>query len=705
MSKKDIYVLGTGLSHDGSVCLLKNGEMCVAIEKERITRIKHDGHNDTKAIQYCLDAAAITLKDIDLVVQNAHYTFFEYGNDFFRGKRIFAKYPDIPIFTISHHLAHAYSAIGMSPFEEMVVLVLDGSGNSMDVCIDKTGAVIPESVDPEIQHIYFEKDSYYLYSKNKLKTLYKDFSPFGELLKEYPMRPNSIKHSIGGVYHGASEYCFNNVQDVGKLMGLAPYGKPGVYNLEIFSMKDGRVFVNYDWMKHFRKPARTYEEFSRNFQYYADIAYLVQKEVEKAILYIVRSRNALYPFPNLAYTGGVALNAVANMLILREKLHNQVYITPAAGDNGVAIGCAYYGWLEVLKKERVKHNGNTCFGRVYPREQIENSLNEYIIPKAESVSAYVELLFKSIPKALKKQKLNNPRYTIQFMIREVGVYSLEFRHERVILTREVIPNPNASIYLDGMTLLNSLRDQNYLVKSFKEHKIIASGDVDYFLNLLDMQKLWKECSRQNNIAPNDKIRYKEEFDVVSKSAQLLAEGKVIGWFQDGSEFGPRALGHRSILADPRHPEIRDFINSKIKFREDFRPFAPSVLQEDISKLFDFSGESPYMILVAKIKDDIKGKVPSIVHVDNTCRIQTVTPDWNPHYYDLLKAFKNITGIPILLNTSFNKRGMPIVETPEDAINFFYDCALDCLVINNYIVYKDYDQIQSKTLVFSSTEQK
>ena len=347
---KPIYVLGTGLSHDGSACLLKDGRICVAIEKERITRVKHDGFNDSAAIVYCLDAAGIQLSDLDLVVQNANFSMLKSGSDWFHGPRILGN--GVPVVTISHHLAHAYSAIGTSPFEESAVLVIDGCGNALDDCIDLSDSIVTENPPDELRPLYFEKDSYYTFANNRMLSRYKDFSVWGMGVKDQPMFPNTTRHSIGGLYLGASVYVFSGMEDPGKLMGLAPYGRPGIYDFPIFDLVDGRAFVRYDWMKQFRRPCRSYEQFKANFQYYADIAYWVQREVERAILYVIEHRYRLAPHKNLCYSGGVALNAVANRRILTEGPFENVYIQPAAADNGLAVGCAYYGWLESTQAGR-----------------------------------------------------------------------------------------------------------------------------------------------------------------------------------------------------------------------------------------------------------------------------------------------------------------------------------------------------------------
>lgn len=560
-NEKPIYVLGTGLSHDGSACLLKDGRIQVAIEKERLTRSKHDGFNDSDAVNYCLVAAGITYNDLALVVQNANFGMLEHSNDWWHGPRVVNQ--TVPVVTITHHLAHAYSAIGTAPFDEAGILVIDGAGSSFDDCIDLDGAILPENPSPELRHLYFEKDSFYVFKDNKVTPVYKDFSPWGSSMKNYPMHPNTTLHSIGGMYLSASMYVFSGFEDPGKLMGLAPYGRPGVYDFEAFELKEGRALVRYDWMSNFDQPCRSYKQFKQNFQYYADIAYWIQREVERAILYVIDARHELAPSQHLAYAGGVALNAVTNRRILTESKFKDIYIQPAAGDNGLAVGCAYYGWMEVLKRERVRHNGSMALGRSYPN--------------------------KTVAETLERRR--------------------------------------------------------------------------------------------------DWVSYAATSDYIQLTAKLLDEGKTVGWFQDGAEFGPRALGHRSILADPRRAAMRDFINSKIKFREDFRPFAPSVLAEDVSVYFECDYESPYMILIAPVRPEWRHVIPSVVHLDNSARIQTVKASISPKYHELIRAFKERTGISVLLNTSFNRRGMPIVETPEEALNFFLNCDLDVLVLNNYIVHK------------------
>jgi len=560
---KPVYVLGIGLSHDGAACLLKDGKILVAIEKERISRIKHDGGNDLLTVQYCLDAAGITIDDLSLVVQCANFEKEEILKHRYKGQRLFPAACNIPFVTISHHLAHAYSAIGTSPFDECCVMVIDGCGSFFHQCDDLDNAFIPKHTNSQ-PGLYGEKDSYYFFDGKSLKPLYKDFSIINYLQKPGQVYLPTSNHSIGGLYSMASYYCFGDFDDAGKLMGLAPYGNKNVYQEQLFELKGGSVWVNEEVMhKYFTQPADwVTRPFKEHFQYYADIARWLQDETERAILYVFNERLHFFPHENICYAGGVALNAVANTKIIEQTGIKNLYIEPAAGDNGLALGCAFYGWMDVLQKERIKHKGGTCFGKTYDNDSVLSAINKY----------------------------------------------------------------------------------------------------------------------------NLSINWVEEKNIEQKTAACLMEGKTVGWFQLGCEFGPRALGRRSILADPRSKDIQLHINTNIKFREDFRPFAPAVLFEDKDECFELGLESPYMILVDHIKKEWKDKMPGIVHVDGTCRAQTVKDKDEP-FYKLLCEWKKQSGISVLLNTSFNKKGMPIVETPEQAIDFFLHCSLDILIINNYIITK------------------
>jgi carbamoyltransferase len=556
-----IYVIGTGLSHDSSVCLLADGKVVLGIEKERLTRKKHDAGNDRLAMQYVLDRAGITLDDVALVVQNENFGMFRDGNLRY-GEEHRLLTDATQVVTISHHLAHAYSAFGPSGFSQASVLVIDGCGNSYEDCMDLLPTTLLDKVPPGCEHVYFEKDSYYTSSDGVLRAVAKDFSSWGA--RGRPLTPPTTMHSIGGAYQAFSEYVFSDFNDSGKLMGLAPYGKPGRFGLPLFDFRDGQVFVCRDTLQAFTSPAQSRTALKADFEYYADVAHWVQTEIERALLYLVRDRYERCPSRNLAYAGGVALNAVANSRILRETGFENIFIQPAAGDNGLAIGCAYYGWLEVLSREHVGGSGSTYLGASYTADRIR----------------------------------------------------------RAVAKR------------------------------------------------------------------GDKLEVDEDADPVARVAQLLADGKVVAWYRGGAEFGPRALGHRSVLAHPGIPGLRDHINTNIKFREDFRPFAPSVLAPEAPRFFDCEGyDSPHMILVFDVRPEWREQLVNVVHEDGSSRLHTVTEESEPVYFRLLQEFQRLTGLPVLLNTSLNKRGMPIVETPEEAIAFFLDCALDVLVLEDLVLTK------------------
>jgi predicted NodU family carbamoyl transferase len=692
--KRPAYVLGTSLSHDGSACLLKDGRVAVAIEKERVTRIKHDGGNDTAAIRYCLEAEGIAVEDLALIVQNGIFGDFSRGNSFFGGPRLLRDDLPVPVVTISHHLAHAYSAIGMCPFSETAVLVIDGCGNALDECTDRQGLEPPFAVDDDARHLYFEKDSYYLWREGRLQTVFKDFSPWVNLfVRTCPMMLNNItKHSIGGVYAAASHYCVRGTADLGKLMGLAPYGREGVFKKRIFEFRDGRLVVNPDWMRGFDRPAGTADDFKRDFQYYADIAYWVQREVERALLDLVQARYETCPASNLAYAGGVALNAVANARILQESKFRQIYMVPAAGDNGISLGCAFYGWLEVLGRERVLHSGSTCFGRSYGRQRVAASLRS-----ADEIAASpptsgmagtaekIESLLWNLQTGLDPGVANSWSTKLRWEVAGVATFATEIRDGRLRVSRNAAGSVTAAVSGDANTIARIFLGRLHPARALESGRLQCTNldALLYFYNGIN----WKAVVPENAAPlPLGDFSWRHESDIVGRAAQLLADGKVIAWFQGGSEFGPRALGRRSILADPRKPGVVDLINVRVKRREEFRPFAPSVLREDASTYFECDYESPYMILVAQVREQWREVLRSVTHRDGSARIQTVTPDWNPRYYRLLKACKQLTGLPVLLNTSFNRKGMPIVETPEEAINFFREAdGLDALVMEDFVL--------------------
>lgn len=561
-----IYILGTGLSHNGSVVLLKDGRVCVGIEKERLSRRKHDGGNDTLAIQYCLDAEGIELKDISLVVQCANFDIPE--RDRFKGERVFAGTDTPVIVNISHHLAHAYSAVGTSPFSECAVMVIDGCGSPLGQFLQlhpEQKEYISEATLNDSRMVC-EKDSFYHFNGKQLKPLVKEFSEMAESGSGTFSLPTT-RHSIGGFYAAVSKYVFGDMDDVGKLMGLAPFGNLGVFDFEAFEFRSGNLFVNEDWKDKFTNPSQGYNYFKEHFDYYANVARWAQDQVEKAVIACITNRLERFPHENLCYSGGVALNAVANAKLEDSEIVKNIYFEPAAGDNGLALGCAFYGWIEYLKMPKVQHNGSTCFGKKY---------------KGEDVNAV------------------------------------------------------------------------FLKEEYKKY------------------------------SPK---KFESEDELLHYCAKKLNQGKTIGWFQSGSEFGPRSLGRRSILAHPGFENMKDHINRNIKFREDFRPFAPAVLKDKVGEYFITGRNSPYMILVDKTRPEYSKVLGNVTHKDGSARVQTVEESWNPRFSKLIAEFYKQSGIAVLLNTSLNKKGMPIVETPQEAVHLFEITALDVMVIENYVIEK------------------
>jgi carbamoyltransferase len=357
------------------------------------------------------------------------------------------------------------------------------------------------------------------------------------------------------------------MDDVGKLMGLAPFGETAVFDFTAFEFREGNLFVNEGWKNQFTNPSHGYEYFKNNFDYYSNVAKWAQEQVEKAVLECLSNRLERFPHENLCYTGGVALNAVANAKLEDSKIVKNIYFEPAAADNGLALGCAFYGWLDYMKMPKAVHDRSTCFGKQYTNDDIDAAFLKY----------------------------ENKKYTPR-----------------------IIP---------------------------------------------DEEELMQYCAKQ------------------------LTAGKTIGWFQSGSEFGPRSLGRRSILAHPGIENMKNHINSNIKFREDFRPFAPAVLKDRVSEYFVTGRNSPYMILIDKTRPEYREALSNVTHKDGSARVQTVEESWNPRFAGLLAEFYKQSGIAVVLNTSLNKKGMPIVETPEEAIHLFEITALDVLVIENYVIEK------------------
>lgn len=680
---KPIYVLGTSTSHDGSSCLLKDGKICAAIEKERITRKKHDGGNDRETIEYCLEKENIRLEDVDLIVQNDVEPEFEKYRPFEGNCRA-------PIVTISHHLAHAYSAYAASGFDECAVFVLDGMGSPLTHLTDRADdfkfycTMVPGSNERD----YNEINSYYHFKDGDFTLICKEASRKRGTIPEKRLI-TFTENSIGDFYSAISKYCFNNYQDAGKLMGLAPYGNPSTYTEEAFFVKDGAMLLNHDVLNKLTNRSVSHAHFKKNFQYYADLASWAQRELERAIAFLLNSRYEMFPSDNLAYCGGVALNAVMNGKILRQSPFKNLYIQPAAGDNGTSIGCAYFGWLNRMKQPKVLHGATTCFGKVYTTRSVKESLQNYHNNNPVLIKREIDRFFELAQASYNKEKLRKDNVILQLNIANAGIYQAAVTEKGMEISNDIIGRPTSELSSTNTAFYELLQHPGRLNSLFEERRITVTdvAEFNYLRDLIEWDPATKHIKRAEPDNYLQYIHYEGE-NYIREAAQLLSDGKIIGWFQDESEFGPRALGRRSILADPRIKGARDFINGEIKFREDFRPFAPSLLREDAHLFFEDDVESPYMLIINTIKPEWKEKISEVVHVDNTCRVQTVTSDWNPKYFQLLTEFKRINGISVLLNTSFNGVRMPIVETPDDAFRFFYSGKLDYLVIQDLIVKRE-----------------
>ena len=584
--------------HDSAAALVVNGKIVAAAQEERFSRKKHDARYPYNAIKYVLDEAGINLNQVN------HIVFFEkpflkferlletylafapsgFGSfcmsmpiwlreKLFQKKFLFEKlklndknFDDIgKIYFSEHHYSHAASAFFPSPFKDAIVLTLDGVGEWATTTVAEG-------------------------SGNKLN-----------LLKEI-----HFPHSIGLLYSAFTYYTgFKINSGEYKVMGLAPYGEPkykDVIMRELIDLKnDGSFKLNMKYFNYATGLTMTNQKFSNLFknpvrdpkkdlltQFHMDIAASIQSVTEEIILKLTKSISKEFDSRNLCLAGGVALNCVANGKILKEKIFDNLWIQPAAGDAGGALGAALAFWFK---------------------------------------------------------ELNNPR--------EVNLK-------------------------DAMM-------GSYIGPSFSEELIEKK------LKLLNAN--FQKLSEENLI------------NIVAKE---LNNEKTVGWFQGRMEFGPRALGSRSIIADPRSDKMQKELNLKIKFRESFRPFAPSVLREDLKDWFEIDYDSPYMLLVANVKKDVqipmsekskklfgieklnikRSSIPAVTHVDYSSRIQTVHKDTNPKYHKLLSQFKINTGCPILVNTSFNVRGEPIVCTIEDAFRCFMGTNLDILVCENFILYKE-----------------
>lgn len=594
---KPVHILGlSAFYHDSAACLLRDGVIVAAAQEERFTRRKHDERFPENAVAYCLLEGGLTLADVD------HVAFYEkpflkfdrllhtYLAEAPRGLASFLKAMPVwlkdklwqkaelaerlqftkPIFFPEHHESHAGSAFFPSPFDEAAILTVDGVGE-------------------------WTTTSFGVGRGNRIEL-------WGE--QHFP-------HSLGLLYSAFTHYCgFKVNSGEYKLMGLAPYGEPrfvdairrelldlrddGSFrlNLDCFGYTTGLRMTNAQFDAVFGAPARAAE--SRLTAHYMDVARSIQEVTEEILFRMARHVRRETGLPDLCLAGGVALNCVANGRILREGVFDRIWIQPAAGDAGGALGAALVGWHHALEQPRTTVAGHDAMrgsylGPAFGRAEIEAALGRL---SGEERASFVRNEF----------------------------------------------------------------DEDALPDAVAGH---------------------------------------------------IADGKVVGWFQGRMEFGPRALGARSILGDARSPAMQETMNLKIKFRESFRPFAPSVLRERVGEWFQLETDSPYMLLVAPVHPrrcrelspteqartgmekllTPRSEIPAVTHVDNSARVQTVCAATNPLYHRLLRAFEARTGCPVIINTSFNVRGEPIVCTPADAVRCFLRTNMDVLAVGPFVLEK------------------
>jgi carbamoyltransferase len=553
---------------DSSVSLVENGKVVSAVQEERLTRNKRTRVFPFKSVEYCLKKNNLTLKDIDAIAipvnaaiylenfDGAHSAQLRYRGELWHSilsnlmasspHQLFAKEAsqfvsmtdgtNIKIHFIEHHLAHAAIGFYPSEFKEAAILSMDGFG---------------------------EKDCMMF--------------AHGRGTQIEPISHHEFPHSLGCFYLAITEFLgFQPNSDEWKVMGASSYGDPKKYYSalkNLFKLKGDGYELDLSYFNFYQfhrplsyspklkellgEPRKPNEKISeRHF----DIAAAAQKVTEDIIFYLARRLHQKTKSPRLCYTGGVAMNSVANGKILENTPFKEIYIPFAPDDTGGSIGAALYVSHQFHKKPRAKLS------------------------------------------------------------------------------------------------------HNYLGPSFSDAEIES-----------ELKKFG--------------LLYKRSYDPAGEAAMCIANGEIVGWFQGALEFGDRALGNRSILGDPRREEMKDIVNNKVKFREEFRPFAPSTLEEYVGEYFEQSAHTPYMEKVYYVRKNKRKIIPAVVHIDGSGRLQSVRKSVNPLYYDLIKSFQKISGVPIVLNTSFNLKGEPMVGSPKDAVRTFFTCGMDVLFVGPFVIRK------------------
>lgn len=573
----DMIILGINAYHgDASAAIIVDGKLIAAVEEERFTRIKHTAGFPANAIRYCLETAGVTIREVDHIaiprnprarlVRKLLYAarLPRFAVDRVRALGRFGRIKDelartlevdpavirAQFHRVEHHRAHLASAFFVSPFEKAAVLSLDGLGD-------------------------FASGMWGVGEGNRIRVL-------GSV---------AFPHSVGMYYTALTQYLgFWKFGDEYKVMGLAAYGEPEYLDefrdmLQTYQGLGYKMDLRY-FIHHIEGPTMTWEsgspELGRLYSDYMEerlgparspgmeierrhenIAATLQKRLEEVVFHLWNALHRRVPLDALSYAGGVAFNCVANGQIFDVSPFRDIYIQPAAGDAGLAVGAVFYVWHQVLGQAR-----------------------------------------------------------------------------------------------------DFVMDHAYWGPGFSDESI--------------------RCTLERHHLP---YRQLDEDALVQETAQHIADGKVVGWFQGRTEWGPRALGNRSIVVDPRRKDMRDILNRRIKHREPFRPFAPSILEEYTGEYFEKDYPSPFMLLTYNVRPEKRDEIPAPTHVDGTGRLQTVSKEVNPRYWKLINAFRQITGVPVVLNTSFNENE-PIVCTPEEAVQTFLRTKMDVLVMGRYIVTRD-----------------
>lgn len=552
--------------HDSTACVVSNGKLIVAIEEERLSRDKHTYAFPRLSIAKCLQYAGLSISDIDAIAVSIQpdkdwHKKVAYGLKNITSSKPFVSHEIInglskqrnlrqwyrstwpnknlapPIFYVPHHQSHAAGTFLVSPFDSAAILSLDGSGEWSTSMLGKGEG-------------------------NRIEQYHESYFPM----------------SLGSFYEAATEFCgFRPNYDEGKTMGLAPMGDPERFYKEASKIvrigDDGQInidlsYFNYQFWGHqrisqkfiniFGQPRGKEGEFEAH---HMDVAAAFQRVLEDCALRMCQILKSKTGSRNLVVAGGVSLNSVMNGRIVRESEFDEIYVMPAAGDNGTAIGAAFYVYNCIKGHKRNFHHNDPFVGNDYSNDQIEAIL--------------------------------------------------------------------------------------------------------------------KEC----------KLPYQYHDEIETVAANLLHQGEILGWHQGRMEIGPRALGNRSILANPSIAGMKDKINAEVKHREAYRPFAPSSPIEDANRFFEDLGDNPFMLKVCDVLPESKEKLPAITHVDGSARLQTVHKETNPRYHRLISELGALNQTPVVLNTSFNIMGEPIVESPYHAIRCFFSTGLDSLVIGNYLVQK------------------